>query len=400
MKSDVLIAGGGMGGICAAIILSGAGKKVTILERQERIGRKLMLTGSGKCNISNADMSAAHFLSDMPEKTGKLIDAFGKDKAEEFLAELGIRLCEKNGFLYPVTRQASSVMDALRFKLEENGADIVTDAFINKLEKKDKHFILHCEDGRSFTADKCILACGGSAGIYDEENRNGYALAAAIGHRVYRPAPALVQLVCEEELKAIAGIRCDVGISLVEAGRTLAKQKGELQISAGMFSGIPVFQLSRYIKNFKNTELIIDFLPYMTDETEIRKRYRNLCSRELEKFFAGILNKNLAIFLIKREGLKPSLKTSELDENEVLELIRAFKNQSFKLKNTNGFKNAQVSSGGIPLSEVSDRLESRIIPGLYIIGEMLNVCGECGGYNLHFAMASAHAAAEGLLCTE
>lgn len=400
MKDDVLIAGGGMGGMCAAILLSGAGKKVTILERQERIGRKLLLTGSGKCNISNVDVSAAHYLSDDPGKTERIINAFGRKEAEAFLEGLGISLCEKNGFLYPVTRQAATVLDALRFKLEENGVDIVTDAYVIRLEKKGGRFILGCADGRSFEADKCILACGGLAGIYGEESANGYPITREIGHKAVKPAPALVQLIPDEELKSIAGIRCDAKLSLLVKGEVKAEEEGELQITEKTFSGIPVFQLSRYISYVKDTELMIDFLPFVKDEAEIRKRYREYKSRELERFFTGWINKKLAIYLIKREGLKPSVKTGDLNEDDIVELTDSIKKAVFGLKAVNGYKNAQVSSGGISLSEVSDELESVKMPGLFIIGEMLNVCGECGGYNLHFAMASAHAAAGRILCTE
>ncbi|MCR5118256.1 MAG: aminoacetone oxidase family FAD-binding enzyme [Lachnospiraceae bacterium] len=399
MNSDVVIIGGGMGGMCAAILLSDAGKKVTILERQERIGKKLLLTGSGKCNIGNVSMDAAHYLSDDKDKIEKCLGSFGNKEAGEFLKYIGIRLCEKNGFLYPVTRQASSVMDALRFKLEENAVNIICGSTVSNIEEKNGGYIISCEDGKSYEGKNCICACGGRAGVYAEDKINGYEFLKKAGHTVVKTAPALVQLVPQDELKAIAGIRCDAKLSLFIKGEKTAEDTGELQISEKMFSGIPVFQLSRHVKFAKDAALGIDFLPF-ADEADVKERYDRLCDRELEKFFAGWLNKKLAIFLIKRAGLRPSSKASELGAYGMAQLVREFKNEEFQLDSTGGYRNAQVSSGGIPLKEVSDDFESRLMPGFFIIGEMLNVCGECGGYNLHFAMASAKAAAERILCTE
>ncbi len=398
MRSDVVIVGGGMAGMSAGIMLSEAGLKTTILERQERIGKKLLLTGSGKCNISNISIDETHYLSDDTDKLRKLTDNFGIDEAREFLKKLGIELCEKNGFLYPVTRQASTVLDALRFKLEENGVETVTDTLVTKLDKKDGRFIINASNGCTYEADRCILACGGLAGVYGEDKTNGYELLKRNGHRINKPYPALVQLLAVEELKAIAGIRCDAKLCLLENGNKIAEEAGELQITEKAFSGIPVFQLSRYMIRPGNYSLKIDFLPFAEAEA-VQARYESFREREAEKFFAGWLNKKLAIYLLKMEGVKPSCKTAELTVEDMKKLVNGFKNAVFELKGTNGYRNAQVSGGGVPLTEVNEQLESRLMPGLYILGEMLNVCGECGGYNLHFAMASAYAASRGIICT-
>ena len=400
MKRDVCIVGGGMGGICAAIMLSEAGKKVTILERQDRIGKKLLLTGSGKCNISNVSMDASHYISDKPGMVSGLIERFGREEVRSYLGGLGIELCEKNGYLYPVTRQARTVLDVLRFKLEENEVETLTDVYITKAEKRDGVFELSSRDGRTFTAHKCIFACGGLAGIYGEEKENGYEALKQAGHKIIKTYPALVQLLTVEELKAVAGIRCDVNVSLIKNGKLIAKEQGELQITEKAMSGIAVFQLSRYMEHAGGAALKIDFLPYVTDDSMVKERFGRFHERELERFFAGWLDKKLAIYLIKRAGLKPSMKAADLGEETVAELIHEIKNEVFELKGSNGYKNAQISGGGIALSEVNEYMESCKIPGLYIIGEMLNVCGECGGYNLHFAMASAYAATQGILCTE
>ncbi len=395
-KINVVIAGGGMAGMTAAVMLAEAGACVTLIERQERVGRKLLLTGSGKCNISNKDMGVSHYICDDREKLGRWLESFGYDEAEAFMKSLGVVLCERKGYAYPVTRQAATVLDALRRRMEELSVKLVCGKYVNAFETDRKGCRLICADKSIIRGDVFIFACGGLAGIYDEERFNGYDVLKAAGHKMIRTSPGLVQIEVCEELKSAAGVRCDAQIRLLCEGSTVAEESGELQITAGAFSGIPVFQLSRYLEAKKEYELAVDVLPFIDENKDTEWLYGICRERTLEEALRGLLNKNLASFVIKQTKRRPNEAVSALGTEGLARLIRDIKALSFRVSGTRGYKNAQISMGGISLKEVDEYCRSICCDDLYVIGEMLNACGECGGYNLHFAMASAHAAAEGI----
>lgn len=386
-----------MAGMCAAILLAEAGMKITLYERQERIGKKILLTGNGRCNISHRGITEADYRCDCPEELKSILDAFPEERRDAFLKELGIALWEQRGCLYPVSRQASSVLDALRFRLKELCVTICTDTEVRKLNPD---LSLAFSGGeRSGTYDIVILAAGGKAGVYGEESHSGLKLANGMGHSVRTPHPGLCGLKVTEELKAAAGVRSSCALKLVcEDGEFT--EEGEVQFNRDSLSGIPVMQLSRFVDNAQGCRLYLDLLPFLKEGTgELEERAERFPGRNWEEYFAGWLNKKLALWLISSCGLKPSMKVGETDERMRAALFDACRNLCFHLYGTASWKEAQLMVGGIPLNELKPTLESRKQPGVYILGEMLDVAGACGGYNLHFAMACAHVAADSILAS-
>ncbi|MBR6256166.1 MAG: aminoacetone oxidase family FAD-binding enzyme [Lachnospiraceae bacterium] len=388
-RGKISVIGGGMSGICAAILLARAGYKVTIYERQDRIGKKILLTGNGRCNLSNEDINSSFYQSPDNEKLKRVLDNMSISERDVFYKSLGISTCNIRGGIYPVSRQASSVIDALRFTLRELNVNIVTGAKAISI-RKDLSIVF---EDRNITApadaEAVIIACGGKAGVYSEDKENGFKLLEGMGHSLNLTYPALTHLKCEEDLKAVAGVRCDAALSLKTDEGTF-RETGELQLNKDSVSGIPVFQLSRYCRELSGISLEADFLCFLSDPRgAYDTRIQMYAGRQLEEFFAGWLNKKLAQYLIKRSGLRPSDIVRECDMKK---LYRTLTHCSFKINGRGNYREAQLMCGGVPLSEVSDSLESLRMKRVYLLGELLDVNGACGGYNLHFALCSAFAA--------
>ncbi len=391
----------------AALFLAEAGFDVTILERQDRIGKKILQTGNGRCNISNKNISVSNYVSQDPDMLKEILASFDTAKEQAFLQSLGIALCERDGCLYPVSRQASSVLDSYRFRLQEKKIRILTDTKVVRLKQKASGYevIAETKEGRVGYGDfsYCILSCGGMAGVYREAENNGYGITREMGHGMTLVHPALTPLKCEGDFKAAAGIRADAECKLIVRGKTHAKSRGEVQFTESGLSGIPIFQLSLYIteKDFKDTKIELDLLGFLGKEKEaydiFTARVNAMSGRTLEEFFAGWLQKKLAIFLIRRTGLKPSALVREINAADVRKLYENARSFNVHVTKTGEWKNAQIQCGGIPLSELNVDLGSKKMQGVYLTGEMLDVAGMCGGYNLHFALASAYVCASAII---
>ena len=401
----IAVIGGGMSGMAAAILLAKSGRQVVLLERQERIGKKLLLTGNGRCNISNTDMGTAHYRTDSADKLAQILSYCDADTERAFWDDLGMEIREVKGGLYPMTNQAATVLDCLRFRIEELGVHVHTEVLAEQIRGSKGNFrILYRQtDGSRMTEDgfeSVLLGCGGLAGVYKEREQNGYLLTKQLDHTIRKGHPALVPVVCAEDMKAVAGVRVQAKVSLLHQEQYIAADEGELQLTKDGISGIPVFQLTRYLDDLKDSVFEIDFLPYLEEKDlaeKIRNRYEAMRERTLEQFFAGWLQKKLTLYLLKRSGIKADKCVEAVSLKQLNRLVSEMKHCRFVPTALGDYRQAQVSTGGIPLSEVDDTLESAKAPGVYILGEMLNVTGACGGYNLHFALATAHAAVCGLL---
>lgn len=401
MKNIVII-GGGMAGMTAAIRAAKPGIKVTLLERQNRIGKKLLLTGSGRCNLTNRTIHEDFYLTDDVMRLKKILEAY-RPCEEEFWRELGLLTKEKNGCVYPMSGQAASVLNCLRLKLDEKEVTIRTDYEAGYIKKQKECFTIETAEHRDkISADAVILACGGMAGVYEEQYKNGYALCRQLGHQLLPCAPALVQTICEGDyFKSISGVRTDVRISLLLDGSTVATEEGELQITEHGLSGIAVFQLTRYLgdafREGKQAYFLLNFIPHMTREEWNRimfLRRTEMNSRNAEDFFIGILHKKLVLMLLKEQNITPGRSMVSISDHEFQKLLDQFQCFRVRVKHLNDYSHAQISMGGVPLKEVDDALASRLTDRLYLTGEMLNVAGACGGYNLHFAAATGYIAGE------
>ena len=419
------IIGGGASGLMAAAAAGRNGREteeIVILEKKERIGKKILVTGNGKCNLTNLDFSmeriGTYYNGADPERLRRIFSRFSEKDTLSFFSGLGMLTQSKNGYVYPLSGQASTVLDTLRFELERLGVRILTECRIREIEPRGKKGSPGHKSVGPLFFDRLILACGSPAGEKAGSGMDGYTYAASFGHTVIPPRPALTALRCDGDFwKGLAGVRCDASVQLFIGpgknghGKNKRKdplfrreERGELQLTDYGIPGIPVFQLSRHasfaLADGKEIWARIDFLPsFSTQKGAYEKmtahRIRACQGRSLEVLFCGLVNKKIIQTLLKRNGLRLSDSVCRERENAIQQVFEELRSFSVRVVGTNPFPNAQVCAGGIPLDEVTDQLESKKYPGLYLAGELLHVDGICGGYNLQWAWTSGTLAGRG-----
>ena len=405
MKRTIGIVGGGAAGMTAAILAARNGAYVTLLDGNDRVGKKLLSTGNGKCNLGNTDLSPERYGTRNPERLKTWLEQFDTQSTIDFFRALGLLTKEKNGGLYPVSEQASSVLDVFRFELErEERIRVRTACRVDRIRRdEERNRILLWSGGEVLAFDRVILACGGRAAPKTGSDGSGYRLAEMLGHSLVPVVPALVQLRCREDwFKSVAGVRADTEIWLEDKKAGRIRERGELQLVDYGISGIPVFQLSgriNYIlREKKEAALKIDFLPDFKGRTEdfterlIRERVPVEECGTVEEYFTGILNKKLMMLLIKLAGLKPSEPASKADPQKIRRVYELCRELTVHVTGSNSFEHAQVCAGGVPLDELTECLESQKAPGVFFAGEILDVDGRCGGYNLQWAWCSGYLA--------
>ena len=397
-KASVVIIGGGASGLMAAIIAAREGSRVTLLEHMDRVGKKLLSTGNGKCNFTNLNQDISNYHGESTTFIQGILQQFDYLQTIKFFEELGIVTKSKNGYVYPNSGQASSVLDLLRQEVSRLGITLVCDVAINNIEKTKKAFKVSCNKG-IFNADSIVLATGSKAAPVTGSDGSGYNYAKGFGHKINKVLPSLVQLKCKEKYyKTVAGVRTDAKVSLLVDNNYVASDIGELQLTDYGISGIPVFQISRYaaiaLSEKKNVSALINFFPdhnKASMEEYLIKRFEIHKEKRLEDALIGMLNKKLIIMLIKESGLSLDCLCSSLCNKDISMLADSFTGLRTIITETNSFDKAQVCTGGVSLSDINpETLESYIVPGLYFAGEILDVDGACGGYNLQWAWSSGY----------
>lgn len=387
MKKVVII-GGGASGLTAAIYAAKANNQVTILERNSSVGKKILITGNGKCNYFNQDQDIKHYNSQNKDILEKIITTENLNEVLNLFDKIGIVPKIKNGYYYPNSNQAVSVKEALLLECKLLGVNIINDYYVENIKKQNNEFIINNE----IKADKVIIAAGSKAAPKTGSDGNGYNLVNFLGHNIIKPLPALVQLISDEkDLKLWDKIRCDVTVSLIENNQLIKQEHGEIQLTDYGVSGICIFNLSgdaaRGLDNNKKEEIIINFLPEIEDFiTFMNQRNNKVKGRNISQLFDGLLNYKLADFLLKKAKINKNKSWNELTQEEKEKLNQKVCNFKLNIINTNSFDKAQVCSGGVPLTEINPTtMESLKENNLYITGELLDVNGDCGGYNLTFA---------------
>ncbi|MBR5597033.1 MAG: aminoacetone oxidase family FAD-binding enzyme [Lachnospiraceae bacterium] len=397
----IAIIGGGASGMMAAIAAARNGAEVTIIERKDRIGKKILATGNGKCNFTNKIINNNDYHSQNNNAYSDYISQFDEKRCILFFQELGMLVKEKNGYCYPRSEQASTILDLLRLELKKYNVTVFTEDYPNSIEKKKKEFQIILNSGKKLYFDRVILSCGSYAGEKKILDPSGYTYAKKFGHKIVPIVPALVQLRVENnDMKSIAGVRCDANISLFVDRKHVVDEKGELQLTDYGISGIPIFQLSRHaaygIYHKKKVVAYIDFLPEYDMKSWIsfaENKYISMPANiTVEEFLQGFLNKKLNLYFLKNAGIKPDTKLSNISFSKLEKMLHNMKSCEFIIRSTNPFENAQICAGGISMDEVTHNLESKIINGLYFSGEILDVDGRCGGYNLQWAWSSGYIA--------
>lgn len=400
---NVAVIGGGAAGLFSAIIASQNGADVTILERTDRVGKKILATGNGRCNMTNIYAEVSNYHGENPKFVMSALSNFNAQSAMDFFTELGI-LCktEDEGKVYPYSNQASAVLDVMRMRLESLGVNIRCNFDVMDITKKNDKFVVKSYQNESLTFDKVIFATGGKAAPNLGSNGSGYDILRKFGHTVTDLFPALVQVKTSAEyVKSLKGTKVDAQVSIKSGSKCLKSMYGEVLFTEYGLSGPPIFSLSRIvsegIRNNKKINVCIDLMSeYSKEQLKdiLNERIMYGYDKTLENFFIGMLNKRLGQVLLKSCGIAPlSRKAGSLSKEEICAVIDKIKCWSFDAQGTMSWNNAQVTAGGVRTKEVSPTtMESKLIKGLYIIGEVLDIDGDCGGFNLQWAWSSGYAA--------
>lgn len=399
MERRIAVAGGGAAGMMAAIRAAEAGAFVTLFEGNERVGKKILSTGNGRCNFSNERMGVQYYYGSGRDLAADILERFGTAWTVAFFEKLGMRVKSREGYLYPASDQASTVLDLLRYELVRRGIEVHTGERITEIRPLNGKLIVM--PGKT-QYDAVILACGGCAAPDTGSDGNGFALAERLGHQIVSPVPALCALRCKEKFyKQVAGVRCDAEVTLFAEGQKTASERGELQLTDYGLSGIPVFQISRHaakaLQEKKRVTARISFLPDLDEEACSVFFHNRLAAKpedEMTVFLTGIVNKKINSLLLKLAGIRETERAGKTDPAAFERLWRLYCELETEIVDVNGFDRAQVSAGGVDCSEVTERLMSKKLDGLYFAGEILDVDGICGGYNLQWAFASGAAAGE------
>ena len=400
----IAIIGGGASGMAAAIAAKrqNPNASVMIFEHKDIPGKKILSTGNGRCNLTNEYMDPSCFRSDTPENIPPVLERFSANDTIQFFQELGILTKSRNGYIYPRSDQASAVLSVLRTELKKIGVEVILNTHVKEIGRNKKGFRIFTDD-KNYLADKIILTTGSKASKVLGSDGSGYTMAKNFGHRLVPVVPALVQLkVFDFKFAKASGVRCDACVKALVNNREVSSDTGELQITAYGISGIPVFQISRFIARAlyekKKASVIVDFMPQMTEAELLNyfiKRKQTLKHVDAESFLVGIFNQKLIPILLGLSGIRSNTKTDTFSKEQLEKLTYQCKHTELFISDTNGFDNAQICAGGISLNEINiNTMESCYEKGLYLAGEILDADGICGGYNLQWAWATGIIAGE------
>ena len=388
---NAVVVGSGASGLVTAIQLARRGLNVTICEQLPSNGKKILVTGNGRCNYWNEDFSNDRFYSNNPQFISDVNKEENRKEVLSFFDGLGIVPTIKNGYYYPMSMQASSVRDVLLEEAERLGIKFKNNFKAKSVKIMNDKFFLESDNGMT-VSDYLIIATGSHA-YYKEENI-GYELCKQLGHSIIPVLPSLVQLVANESyFKNWAGIRNNSKVSISVAKELKKEEVGELMLTEYGLSGICIFNLSgiasRALYNNKEVSVNINFLPNIDNMKEFLLDRSNKVNKPLGSFFEGLLNKKLVDIILYKTNLNENKMFNELNEIEKESLIRNITSFEVKITGTKDFSNAQVATGGVDTREVNPlTMESKICKNLFIVGEVLDVDGDCGGYNLGFAWLS------------
>ena len=397
--NTVAVIGGGAAGMMAALTAAqNKDNKVILFERQQRIGRKLLATGNGRCNLTNTGAALPNYHGEQPDFAAAALEKFTPQDTLDFFHRLGLlTVTEYGGRVYPLSNSANSVLDVLRLALEKAGVELRCACPVRALLRSGRGYELQTDAGR-LQADFVILACGGAAGEKLGGVSDGYELAAPLGHKRTKLFPCLVQLLCEGDYpRALKGVRAEGALRLMRGEELLAQSRGEIQFTETGLSGPAAFDISRAAStDGADAVIYADFLPdYDSDTLEalLLRRQEDYPALEASELFTGMLHNRLGRMLMKYGGFgaePPLVSLSREELGRAAGIARAF---PLRLKGTEGFANAQVTAGGVRTAGVNpETMESWFMPGLFFCGEVLDVDGDCGGYNLQWAWASGHLA--------
>ena len=395
--TDVIIIGGGASGMMAALTAAENGRSVLLLERQSRVGRKLLATGNGRCNLTNYNTSPARYHGEDGGFCAYALRAFDVGSTLQYFASLGLlTVNEDSGRVYPMSNMAGSVLDVLRYGLEHPRIEVRTGQVVTAVKRTAAGFTVRTETD-AFTAGKLILAAGGCAGSKVGGVMDGYRLAKALGHHRTALYPSLVQLKTDPTYpRALKGVKAECGITILRGSGTVAENRGEVLFTEYGVSGPAIFDISRAVATGgEGLVCALDFFPDW-DLREVldwlRMRRQTMQAHEASTLLVGSCHTRLGQMLCKAAGFT-SQPAADLTDSDLERIARQAKHFALPITGTCGFDQAQVTAGGLCTDEFDpETMGSRLVPGLYACGEVLDVDGDCGGFNLQWAWSSGHLA--------
>ena len=404
INKQVIVVGGGAAGMIAAISARRLGADVTILEKNPRVGKKILATGNGRCNFTNINADVTYYHGNNPKFTYSALSHFTVDDTIRFFEKLGIaHKVEDFGKVFPMSDQASSILDVFLYELNQLGVNIVCDANVKDIRKNGK-FVIELEDGKVYKGDRVIITTGGKAMPSSGSDGSGYDLAARLGHTIIDIFPALVQLKLEGSFfKRLDGVKFVGTAEIIHNNKSVAMDRGDILFTNYGVSGPPILQISRkageLLKAGQEAYLkitIMDMMPKDELRTLLKKRWQISSSKPLDFSLVGLINKRLIPVVLMEAGLndaeRPVASLSAKEQERIIDFLTDWR---FKIRGTRSWPSAQVTAGGVDTREINqDTMESKLVEGLFFAGEIIDIDGQCGGFNLQWAWSSGHIAGQ------
>ncbi len=395
IKVNTAIIGGGASGLMCGCIASknNPDKRIVIIERDNRVGKKILVSGNGRCNLTNTSADTNNYHSSFSEGVSFLLKNYPPKKIIEYFNSIGLlTFTDSENRVYPLSKQASAVLSVLRNELKRNNVEELCDTEVLEIIKCGENYKLKCND-KTIIAKKVVIATGGKNNYAQKVISNTYAIAQSLGHNTSKLTPSLSPVkVKSNVIKPLKGIRAQGSVTAVVNSKAIKTELGEIQFGTDSLSGICVFNLSRILNREKNAQVVVKLLPDFSF-SEIRETLHNriklVSSDSAQEIFTGMFHKNIGIALLKDSKIDTNKKAIELTRAEINSLANTINEWVFETIPSNDFTSAQVTAGGIIGSEVNPTtLESKKAKGVYLCGEALDVDGDCGGFNLQFAFSS------------
>ncbi|MBP3273709.1 MAG: aminoacetone oxidase family FAD-binding enzyme [Butyrivibrio sp.] len=397
MSKKIYVCGGGASGMCAAIYAARNGAKVCIIEKNDCLGKKLSMTGNGRCNLTNLNMSEDCYNAAARSRMKDWLGTYGAEDVICFFKSLGVVVKSEDGYIYPVSGQAKTVVDALKNEIKRLGVEVVYKEQLKSVAGLENGSLEIVTDKSRYQADGCIIAVGSLSGVKSTMSTgDGYYICKKLGMTIKDTFPALVGFKCEEdEYLPEKGVRCDARISFILGSEVLSSEQGELQITSDGISGIPVMQASRdvirFVEEKKPVYAAIDFFPDY-DENDFACLKKDMLrlkdERTIEEFLLGFANQGVTDMILARMKISKTMKMKNISDSFAECILDSYRNLKIKIAASYGYQASQVTAGGVSIAEVGSDFSFNKNRNIYVIGELLDVDGRCGGYNLQFAFTS------------
>ena len=383
--------------MCAAIYAARNGAQVCIIEKNDCLGKKLSMTGNGRCNLTNLDMREDCYNAASRSRMRDWLGTYGAEDVICFFKSLGVVVKSEDGYIYPVSGQARTVVDALKNEIERLGVEVVFKEQLKAVNGLDNDYVEIITDKKRYEADKCIIAVGSLSGVKSTMSTgDGYYICKKLGMNIKDTFPALVGFKMDEgEYLPEKGVRCDARISFILGSEVLASEQGELQITSDGISGIPVMQASRdvirFVQEKKPVYVSVDFFPDYDEERFLalkKDMLRLKDERTVSQFLLGFANQGVTDMILSRMKLSKTMKMKNISDSMAECILDSYRDLRLKISESYGYQASQVTAGGVSIAEIGSDFSFNRNRNIYCIGELLDVDGRCGGYNLQFAFTS------------